>query len=61
VLVEIVFAYPGLGDVLFRAVRRYDYFVVSGLVYVMAVSIAIATFAIDVLYVRLDPRVRQTM
>ncbi len=61
VLVEIVFSYPGLGDALFRAVRRYDYFVVSGLVYVMAVSLAVATFAIDVLYLRLDPRVRQEM
>jgi peptide/nickel transport system permease protein len=59
VLVEIVFAYPGLGDTLFRAVRRYDYFVVSGLVFTMATMLAIATFILDVLYPRLDPRVRR--
>ena len=58
VLVEIIFRYPGLGDALHRAIRRYDYSVISGLIYVIVLSLAFATFLIDVLYPRLDPRVR---
>ena len=57
-LVEIVFNYPGLGYVLRLAIRRSDYFVVTGLVYTVIVSLSAATFLMDVLYPKLDPRIR---
>lgn len=59
VLVEIVFRYPGVGDVLHRAIRRGDYFVVSGITYVTILAIATATFLMDVTYPLLDPRIRR--
>lgn len=57
-LVEIVFNYPGLGYVLRLAIRRSDYFVITGLVYTVIVSLSAATFLMDVLYPKLDPRIR---
>ena len=59
VLVEVIFRYPGIGDALHRAIRRGDYFVISGLVYVVIISLALATFLLDVSYPRLDPRIRR--
>jgi peptide/nickel transport system permease protein len=58
VLVEIVFGYPGLGLTLHRAIRSHDYFVVTGIVYVVIVSIAVATFILDLIYPSLDPRIK---
>jgi peptide/nickel transport system permease protein len=57
VLVEIVFRYPGIGDVLYGAVRRGDYFVVSGVTYITILAIAIATLLMDLAYPLLDPRI----
>jgi peptide/nickel transport system permease protein len=58
VLVEIVFRYPGIGGVLYSAVRRGDYFVVTGVTYVTILAIAVATLLMDLAYPLLDPRVR---
>jgi peptide/nickel transport system permease protein len=58
ILVELVFGYPGLGSLLYQAVRYLDYFVIYGIVLVLILTIAIAMFLMDLLYPRLDPRVR---
>jgi len=60
VLVEIIFGYPGLGLTLHRAIRSLDYFVVTGIVYVVIVSLAAATFILDLIYPILDPRIKYT-
>jgi peptide/nickel transport system permease protein len=57
VLVEIVFAYPGLGTVLYRAIREYDYFLIQGVTFMVIVSIALATLILDMIYPLLDPRI----
>jgi peptide/nickel transport system permease protein len=57
VLVEIVFAYPGLGTVLYRAIREYDYFLIQGVTFLVIVSIALATLILDIIYPLLDPRI----
>jgi peptide/nickel transport system permease protein len=57
VLVEVVFAYPGIGTVLYRSIRAFDYFAIQGMVFAVIVSIAIATFVLDVIYPLLDPRI----
>ena len=57
VLVEIVFQYPGIGTLLWRAIRETDYFLVQGIVFFSIVSIGIATLILDVLYPFLDPRI----
>jgi len=57
VLVEVVFAYPGIGSVLFRSIRAFDYFAIQGIVFAVIVSIALATLILDIIYPLLDPRI----
>ena len=58
VIVEQIFAWPGLGRLYFDAVQARDYPVVLGLTFLTAVATLAATFAADVLYAAADPRVR---
>jgi peptide/nickel transport system permease protein len=57
VIVEVVFAYPGIGTVLFNAIRGSDYYLVQGIVFIVIVSIGFATFVLDLIYPLLDPRI----
>lgn len=57
VLVEVVFAYPGIGTVLYYAIRNFDYFVIQGIVFTVILSIGIATLVLDLIYPLLDPRI----
>lgn len=57
-LVEAVFRYPGLGGLLYRAILTKDYFLEQGIVLIIIVSIGLATFALELMYPLLDPRVR---
>jgi peptide/nickel transport system permease protein len=59
VLVEGVFSYPGVGGLLFTAVINHDYPLMQALFLVITLSMLVAIFAVDLLYVRLDPRVRR--
>jgi peptide/nickel transport system permease protein len=58
VLVEGVFSYPGIGGLLFIAVTNHDYPLIQALFLVITLSMLVAIFIVDLLYVRLDPRVR---
>lgn len=57
VLVEVVFQYPGIGTLLWRAIRESDYFLVQGIVFFSIVTIAVATLVLDLTYPLLDPRI----
>lgn len=57
-LVEAIFRYPGIGNVLFRAIAGFDYFTINGVVFFIILTIATATLIIDLLYPLLDPRIR---
>jgi peptide/nickel transport system permease protein len=57
VLVEVIFGYPGLGTMLFQAIRGSDYYLVQGIVFIVIVSIGLATFILDIIYPLLDPRI----
>ena len=59
ILVEIVFSYPGLGNLLLQAVRGADYFTVYGIVMILVLTISFVTLLLDLIYPLLDPRVRQ--
>jgi len=59
VLVEVVFNYPGLGTLLYVAIRGQDYFVIQGVVLMLIVSLAVLLFAVDLIYPLLDPRIRR--
>lgn len=56
-LVEIVFSYPGIGNVLYRSIKAYDYFAIQGIVFGVIVSITLATLILDLIYPKIDPRI----
>lgn len=58
-LVEIVFSYPGLGFLLFRAVGAKDYPLMQGIFLVITISVLVANLIADVAYLLLDPRTRK--
>jgi len=57
ILVEVIFAYPGLGYRLYQAIQQKDLFVVQGIVLLLSVSIALAMLLLELLYPLVDPRV----
>lgn len=57
-LTEVVFAYPGIGYTLLAAVQNLDYPLMQGLFLTITTAVLIANFLVDIVYVRLDPRVR---
>ena len=58
VIVEKVFAWPGVGSFALEALVASDYAPVQGFVLTMAVLYTLLNLAIDLLYVVIDPRVR---
>lgn len=57
-LVEVIFRYPGVGSLLYRAIVGFDYFTIYGVVFFIIVTISIATLILDLVYPLLDPRIR---
>jgi peptide/nickel transport system permease protein len=57
-IIEQIFALPGLGRFLYAAILGRDYIVVQGVVLFLAVLYVFVNFAIDILYSFLDPRIR---
>jgi len=58
IIVEVVFAYPGVGYLLFRAISGNDYFVIQGVTLFVILSVGLALLLVDVLYPLLDPRIQ---
>lgn len=58
VVVEEVFAIPGIGRMLLTAIVQRDYALVQGAVLVIAVLFVVVNIAVDLLYGYLDPRIR---
>ncbi len=59
IIIENVFARPGLGSLLLAAIRERNYPVVQGCVLVIAASYVLVNIAVDVAYGLIDPRVRR--
>ncbi|MGI8475454.1 MAG: ABC transporter permease [Thermomicrobiales bacterium] len=57
VIVEVIFSYPGIGNVLYDAIRGSDYTLVQGIVFILILAIALATLILDLIYPLLDPRI----
>lgn len=58
VIVEQVFALPGVGLLLINGIYQRDLLVVQGVVLVVASAFVIVNFLIDMLYTVVDPRIR---
>lgn len=58
IIVETVYAVPGLGSLMVNSLLGRDYYVVQGLTLVFAVSTVLVTLLVDLLTAMIDPRVR---
>ena len=56
VLVETVFAYPGIGTLLFQSIKLSDFFTIYGCVLVLVLATGVSMIVVDLLYPLLDPR-----
>jgi peptide/nickel transport system permease protein len=56
VLVEMVFAYPGIGTLLFESIKLSDFFTIYGCVLVLVLATGVSMIVVDLLYPLLDPR-----
>nr|WP_165143104.1 ABC transporter permease [Microbacterium endophyticum] len=58
IVVEVVFAWPGLGRLVYDAVASRDYPLIQGAVLLIAVMFIAVNLLVDVLYAVVDPRIR---
>jgi peptide/nickel transport system permease protein len=58
VLTETVYAYPGLGRLIYESVTQLDYPVLQGAFILLAVTVIVANILTDLAYSILDPRIR---
>jgi peptide/nickel transport system permease protein len=57
VLIETVFAWPGLGRLMLESISSRDYPVLMGLFLLVSIGVVLANLLTDIIYFRLDPRV----
>jgi len=58
IVIEQVFGWPGIGRLSLAAIQQRDYGVVQGIVLFVATGFVGINFAVDLLYLYLDPRIR---
>lgn len=59
IVTEVVFNYPGIGSVLFKAAQAADYPLMSAIFLFITVMVLIANLLADIAYTFLDPRTRE--
>jgi len=59
ILVEAVFSYPGIGLEVYDAVFERDYPMLQGAFLLLMLSVVLANYVADLLYLRLDPRISE--
>jgi len=57
-LTEVVFTYPGVGSIAYRAIYSGDLNTLMAVVFTSMIAVASATYLLDILYPLIDPRVR---
>ena len=58
VITETVFAVPGVGRLIVGAIRQLDFPIVQAGVFVLALIVVLVNFAVDLLYIYLNPQIR---
>ena len=58
VIIESIFAWPGMGRLAFEAILTRDYPIILSLNFISAVLVVLGTFISDILLVAVDPRIR---
>lgn len=57
-VVEVIFSYPGLGNLAVSAITSYDYYLIQGYVLWVAVIYMVINLVVDMSYNYVDPRMR---
>jgi peptide/nickel transport system permease protein len=57
-ITEVIFAYPGLGWLVYNSIKSLDFPVIQGSVLLIIFAVALANFVIDMVYPLIDPRIR---
>lgn len=58
IVIENVFALPGVGNLIFQAVGQRDLIVVRSVIVILAAMVIVINFLVDIAYVLIDPRLR---
>jgi peptide/nickel transport system permease protein len=58
VIVETVFGWPGVGQLVFQSISRRDYPLAQGAIVMISGFVVVLSLLVDLAYLRLDPRVR---
>lgn len=58
-ITEVVFNYPGVGNLLYLGIIARDFPLIQGQLLIMTLAMLTANFAVDLAYVFLDPRLRK--
>jgi peptide/nickel transport system permease protein len=59
IIIENVFFLPGLGRLIFQAIAQRDLIVVQSVVLLLVAAVVLVTFAVDLAYAAIDPRLRR--
>jgi len=57
IVVESVFAWPGIGRLLITSIHSRDYMLTQGIVLIFATTFVLVNLAVDIAYSLLDPRI----
>ena len=60
VIIEVIFAWPGIGRLLFEGIFQRDFPLVQGVTVLAGVMIVVVNLIVDILYAYIDPRIRLT-
>jgi len=60
VIIEVIFAWPGIGRLLYEGIFQRDFPLVQGVVILAGFMIVLINLVIDILYASIDPRIRLT-
>lgn len=60
IIIESVFSLPGIGRLVFQAITQRDLIVVQSVVIVLVFAVVTVTFLIDIAYLLVDPRLRNS-
>jgi peptide/nickel transport system permease protein len=60
VIIEVIFAWPGIGRLLYEGIFQRDFPLVQGIVLLAGIMIVAINLVIDILYAYIDPRIRLT-
>lgn len=57
-ITEILFGYPGVGTLIYKAIQGSDYNLIMGTISISIIAVATTTLVLDLLYPLIDPRIR---